>query len=253
MLLHDDRLKHIAETSADTQQLALLQVGLHGLVVRALLDETLVELSVKLRRGHGEVRLAHDDKELRRDRELRQQLAASLDQDCAAHDAERNVRPDACADLAQCGDRERGVVQTVQRAQHSGRVRASAAETGLQRDALADEDLKAVRFAAGAIKEGLGRFPCEVVRVLRQRAGDKLRLGVLLCIRRQDLAVAVYLPRRAGVDADRHVVMQRDRLHDRAQIVIAVLTPVKYVQRQVDFGERAFGNLLHALIFLPSR
>ena len=253
MLLHDDRLKHIAETSADTQQLALLQVGLHGLVVGMLLNEALVELPVKLRRGYGEVWLAHDDEELRRDRELRQQLAAPLDQNGAAHDAERNVRTDARADLAQCGDGERRVVQTVQRAQHGGRVRAPAAETGLHRNALVDENFKAVRFTPGAGEKGFRRPPREIVRVLRQRAGDKLRLGILLRIRRQNLAVAVHLPRCAGVDADRHVVMQRNGLHDRAQVVVAVFAPVENVQRQIDFGERAFGDLLHYLIFLPSR
>ena len=66
MLLHDDRLKHVAQAAADAEQIALLEVQLHDLLIRTLFDERLVERLIQLRRGDGEIRLADHDEELRR-------------------------------------------------------------------------------------------------------------------------------------------------------------------------------------------
>ena len=54
------------------------------------------------------------------------------------------------------------------------------------------------------------------------------------------LAVAVHLPRRVCSDVDRHIVVQRDGLHDGLDGVVPVLALIKHVQRQIDLGKRAF-------------
>ena len=53
MLLHNDGLKHVAQAAADTEQIALLQIQLHRLLIRPLFDERLVERLIQLRRGDG--------------------------------------------------------------------------------------------------------------------------------------------------------------------------------------------------------
>ena len=222
-------------------------------MVRPLLDEGLVELAVELRRGDGEIRLADDEEELGRGRQLRQQLAAALHDGGAAHHAERHVGADLRAELAQRGNGQRGVIRAVERPQDGRRVGAAAAETGLHRDALADEDLQPLPGQAGAGVERLGRLPCEIVAVLRQAAGHELGRGILVRVGRKQLAVAVDLPALAA-EVDQHVVMQGNGLHDGLDVVVAVGAPVQHVERQIELCESPFGDALHyALIFLPSR
>ena len=253
MLLHDDGLKHVAHAAADAEQIALLEVQLHGLLIGPLFDERLIKRLIQLRRGDGEVRLADYKEHLRCRRKPRQKLAASFNQRCAAHDAERHVGADLRAELAECGNGQGRVIRTVQRPQDGRRIGAAAAKTGLDRDALVDENLQSLRRLSRAGIKRLGGLPRQILFVLRQIACDELRLGSLIRVRRKDLAVAVDLPALAA-DRDMHIVVQGDGLHDGAQIMIPVLAPVQHVQRQVDLGKRALGKLPHyALIFLPSR
>ena len=230
MLLHDDRLKHVAQAAADAEQIALLEVQLHDLLIRTLFDERLVERLIQLRRGDGEIRLADHDEELRRGREPRQQLALPFDQRRAAHDAERHVGADLRAKLAERGNGQRAVIRAVQRPQNGRRVGAAAAETSLERNALVDEDLQPLRLLADTGIERLGGLPHKIFPVLRQTAGDKLRFGIFVRVRRKDLAVAVDLPALAA-DRDVHIVVQGNGLHNGAEIMIAVLALIQNVQR----------------------
>ena len=128
----------------------------------------------------------------------------------------------------------------IEHAQNRRCVRASAAETRLHRNALADEDLQTFFGQLRRLIIGLCRLPDEVFLVLRiafchKRRGRVLAVGLI-----EHLTVAVHLPRRVCPDVDRYIVVQRNRLHDGLDVVIAVLTLVKHVQRQVDLGKRAF-------------
>ena len=216
--------------AADAEQIALLEVQLHDLLIRTLFDERLVERLIQLRRGDGEIRLADHDEELRRGREPRQQLALPFDQRRAAHDAERHVGADLRAKLAERGNGQRAVIRTVQRPQDGRRVGAAAAEASLERNALVDEDLQPLRLLADAGIERLGGLPRKIFPVLRQTAGDKLRFGIFVRVRRKDLAVAVDLPALAA-DRNMHIVVQGNGLHDGAEIMIAVLALIQNVQR----------------------
>ena len=128
----------------------------------------------------------------------------------------------------------------IEHAQNRRRVRASAAETRLHRNALADEDLQTFLGKLRRLVIGLCRLPDEVFLVLRiafchKRRGRVLAVGLI-----EHLAVAVHLPRRVCSDVDRHIVVQRDGLHDGLDVVVPVLALIKHVQRQIDLGKRAF-------------
>ena len=107
---------------------------------------------------------------------------------------------------------------------------AAAAKTSLERNALVDEDLQPLRLLADAGIERLGGLPRKIFPVLRQTAGDKLRFGIFVRVRRKDLAVAVDLPALAA-DRDVHIVVQGNGLHNGAEIMIAVLALIQNVQR----------------------
>ena len=250
MLLHHERFKHVSEASANAEQLALLEVCHHGLLVRTLFDELPVNGAEQLRRGNGKIRLADDKIDFRRIREPCDALAAALDQRRAAQDAERNVRADREAQLAERAKRQRRAVVAVQRTQDSCCVGASAAETGLHRDALVDENLKPLRVKARAVEENLRRPPCKVLRILRIALGHKLRL---LFAVRQPFGIAVQRPFPTGADIHDHIVTQRNGLLDGANVMIAVLPACEHVKCQVQLCKCAFSQDVHYLIFLPSK
>ena len=103
---------------------------------------------------------------------------------------------------------------------------------------------------ARAVEEHLRRLPCQIFRVLRIALRGKLHI---LRAVPDALLIAVQRPFPTCPYVQHHVIAQRDRLLDRTDIVITVLTPGQHVQRQIELCKCTFRQNFHYLIFLPSR
>ena len=115
------------------------------------------------------------------------------------------------------------VPQTAQRADRGGGVAAAAAETGLHWNAFGEMNPQAGGRAAST-----GRVPD-----LFRRPPDEIR-GI-----RGTRRIVAGQREIAACPRQRQPIVQRDRLKDCTQLMVAVRADAKDAQRQINFGERS--------------
>ncbi len=142
----------------------------------------------------------------------------------APEEEEGHVGAEAPGDGHEAGDAQPEPPHPVETHQDHGGVAASAAEAARYRDALRDHDLDALRHVRVATQEGGG--PEREVRLPERHVGVVAPQDDVGTARPQD-----------------QVVVQRDRLEERAQLVVAVLAPGEDLEAEVHLGERPEAEL----------
>jgi hypothetical protein len=148
-------------------------------------------------------------------------LPHPLAQRRAAGDAERDVGPDATSDVAHLLDGEAEAEEPVQPAQYGRRVGGAPAEARAGGYVLAQRDPHRKLLPEAVAQEP----PYQVSGVLLWRSD--FGAG------RVDQHLEAF-----ACASHRHLVGERDALHDRPELVVPVGAPPDHVQGEVDLGVR---------------
>lgn len=147
-------------------------------------------------------------------------VAAGQPEGGSAQEEEGHVGPQAASQRVQPIGAQADSPQPVERQQHGRRVAAPAAHPARDRYALGDDDFNTLAHARVLLQELGGAYG--QVALAGRHAG--------MIAMRGDAA----LPR-----SQHDVVVQLDRLEQRAQLVVAVLSRTEHFEAEVDLRERA--------------
>ena len=226
------RLKYISAETAHPSQVSCLQAA--DLPVDIRMNRPVSQLQVRIDKfgRHMKIRFRDQDHAGRNRRQRSQNIADSLRQGSPPHNAERYVRSELHPPLAQLLLRQPKMKQAVHADQYSRGVRTAAGQSCSDRNLLFQVDKNAF-LNPEFLHQQLRGLHCKIA-----------------VVRRQEAEIRAHSDSFRARDRKTDAVKQADRLHNHAQIVIAVLPSACHVKAQIYLRHCPEIKLSHTFVLL---